>query len=74
MLNSRLVSWYSKCQTTVTLSLIEAEYIILTLASKVIIWLRLLLIELGLFYFVEQYAEIKVVKENTRSSKIKSSL
>lgn len=47
MLNGRSVSWYSKKQVTVALSLTEAEYIALTLTAKKVTWLRLLLTKLG---------------------------
>lgn len=45
ILNGGLISWYSKRQSTVTLSSTEAEYIALTLATKKATWLWLLLTE-----------------------------
>lgn len=48
MLNDGFVSWYSKRQITVTLSSIEAEYVVLTLVAKEATWLRLHLTEVGL--------------------------
>lgn len=74
MLNSRLISCCSKQQTTVALSSIEAEYIVLTLISKKARRLKLLFTKLGLFYLTKQYVEIIVAKRSDRASKIKSSL
>lgn len=48
MLNKEPVSWCSKKQPTVALSLTEAKYITLTLAIEEATWLHLLLTELGL--------------------------
>ena len=42
------LSWCSKRQATVALSLTEAEYIALTLAAKEATWMRLLLTQLGI--------------------------
>lgn len=49
----------------VALSSIKAEYIILTLAAKEIIWLYLLLTELGLFQSHDQYAKIFIKERNS---------
>jgi hypothetical protein len=48
MLGGAAVSWSSKKQTSVALSSTEAEYIAAVHATKEVIWLRQLLIELGL--------------------------
>jgi hypothetical protein len=48
MLGGTAVSWSSKKQTSVALSSTEAEYIAAAHATKEVIWLRRLLIELGL--------------------------
>lgn len=74
MLNGGPVSWCSKQQGTVALSSIEAEYIALTLAAKEATWLRLLLTELGLLQFDNQYAFIKVLKQNTSAQAIQANL
>ena len=47
MMNGGPVSWRSKCQTTVSLSTTEAEYIASVDAKKEIKWMRNLLGELG---------------------------
>lgn len=65
MLNRGPVSWYSKRQSTVTLSSTKIEYIALTLAAKEATWLYLLLTELGLLQPDKQYALIKVSQNNT---------
>lgn len=74
ILNDRSINWCSKCQTTIVLLLTEVEYIALILVSKKRMWMRLLLIALGLLYCVEEYAKIKVTKGSIGVSKIKSSL
>jgi hypothetical protein len=48
MLGGTAVSWSSKKQTSVALSSTEAEYIAAAHAMKEVVWLRRLLIELGL--------------------------
>jgi hypothetical protein len=48
MLGGAAVSWSSKKQTSVALSSTEAEYIAAAHATKEVVWLRRLLIELGL--------------------------
>ena len=65
MLNGGPVSWCSKKHSTVALSSTEAEYIALTLTAKEAIWLRLLLIKLGLLQLDEKHALIKVSEQNT---------
>ena len=42
-----VVSWISKLQKVVSLSLIEAEYVVVTEASKEMIWLQRFVEELG---------------------------
>ena len=41
------ISWVSKCQPTVALSMTEAEYMSITQAAKEAIWLAAILKELG---------------------------
>ena len=41
------ISWISQLQKIVSLSTNEAEYVVVTKASKELIWLQGLLIELG---------------------------
>jgi transposase InsO family protein len=48
MLGGAAVSWSSKKQTSVALSSTEAEYIAAAHATKEVVWLRRLLIDLGL--------------------------
>lgn len=64
MLNGGSVSWCSKRQLTVAFSSTEAEYIALILAAKKVMWLRLLLTELGFLQPNQHYALIKVSKGN----------
>jgi len=47
MLNGAAVSWSVKRQTSVALSTCEAEYVALVEAVKEVVWMRLLLSELG---------------------------
>ncbi len=70
MLNDGPVSWCLKRQATVALSSTEAKYVALTLITKEVTWLRLLLIEVGLLDKDGQYAKIKVTK-NTRTKQIR---
>lgn len=65
MLNGKPVSWCSKKQPTVALSLTEAEYTALTLAAKEATWLCLLFTELGFLQPDQQHALIKVSEKNT---------
>jgi hypothetical protein len=48
LLNGAIVSWKSKCQPVIALSVAEAEYIAATEAAKEAIWWRLFLNELGI--------------------------
>lgn len=73
MLNGGPVSWYSKRQATIALSLIKAEYIVLTLTVKEATWLRLQLTEIGLLDKNSQYTEIKVTK-STQTKQINNDL
>lgn len=74
MLNRKLVSWYLKYQSIVVFFSTEAKYIVLTLASKKITWLWLLLIELGLLLPNNQYTEIKIMEESRNTKEIKINL
>ena len=47
LLGDGAVMWYSKCQTSVALSTVEAEYMALSQATQEAVWLRRLLEELG---------------------------
>ena len=49
LLNWGAISWPSKKQNSIALSTTEAEYIGLTQAAKEILWLRVLLEEIGAF-------------------------
>ena len=49
LLNGGTVSWASKKQTSVAVSTTEAEYMGMAQAAKEIIWLRVLLDEIGAF-------------------------
>ncbi len=72
MLNGGPVSWCSKRQATVALSLTEAKYVALTLAAKEVTWMRLLLTEVGLLDKEGQYKEIKVIQGSEESEQIKT--
>lgn len=48
ILNRNFVSWYTKKQVIVALFLTKAQYVALTLVAKKAIWLKLLIINLGL--------------------------
>lgn len=74
MLNRGSVSWCLKYQSMVALSSTEVEYVALMVVLKKAMWLRLLLIELGLLLPNNQYTEIKVIKENKGIKKIKANL
>lgn len=45
-MGSRVVSWYSRKQKSMALSFAEAEYIVASMATCEIIWLRKLLVAL----------------------------
>ena len=49
LLNGGAISWTSKKQSSIALSTTEAEYMAMTQAAKEILWLRVLLDELGAF-------------------------
>lgn len=74
MLNIGPVSECSKYQSTIAFSLIEARYVILTLAAKEATWLWLLLIILGLLLLSNQFAKIKIMKGSRDTRKIKANL
>lgn len=61
LLNSDPVSWYLKRQAIVALLLTKAKYIALTITTKNVTWLRLLLTKIGLLDRNGQYAKIKVI-------------
>ena len=58
LLNGAAVSWTSKKQTSIALSTTEAEYLAMTQAAKEIVWLRILLEELGADAHVPQMSEL----------------
>ena len=60
LLNGSAISWNSKKQSTVALSLTEAEYIALTQAAKESIWLQALLLDLGAQRHLEEIRNIYV--------------
>lgn len=49
----------------------KAEYVSLTLIRKEIIWMSLLLIQIGLLDKEGQYTEIKILKESKKLEQIK---
>ena len=53
MINNGAVAWRSQLQPTIALSMMEAEYIALTKATKELIWIRKLLAELGYFNYTD---------------------
>ena len=58
LLNGGTKSWASKKQTSIALSTTEAEYMAMTQASKEIIWLQVLLEELGALTHIEQMSTL----------------
>lgn len=56
----------------VTLTSTEVEYVVLTLVTKKVMWLQLLLIELGLLLPSNQYAKIKVTEKSRGIREIKA--
>ena len=58
LLNGGSISWASKEQTSIALSTTEAEYMSMTQAAKEIIWLRVLLKELGAITHVRQMSQL----------------
>jgi len=53
LLNGGAISWGSMKQTSIVLSTTEAEYIGLTQAAKQILWLQVLLDEIGAFTHIQ---------------------
>ena len=58
VLNGGVVSWASKKQSSIALSTTEAEYMSMTQVSKEIIWLRVLLEELGALTHIRQMFQL----------------
>jgi len=58
LLNGAAVSWASKKQTSIALSTTEAEYMAMALAAKEILWLRVLLDELGAFNHIKPMSQL----------------
>jgi len=58
LLNGGAISWTSKKQNSIALSTTEAEYMSMTQAAKEILWLRVLLDELGAFRHIEQLSQL----------------
>jgi len=54
LLNGGAISWASKKQSSIALSTTEAEYMGMTQAAKEIVWLRVLLDEIGAFKHIHQ--------------------
>jgi hypothetical protein len=65
MLAGSLISWYAHTQPVVALSTAEAEYIAVTDAAKEVIWLKLLLSELGY-----PQGNVKIMEDNEATIKI----
>jgi hypothetical protein len=60
ILGGAAISWCSKKQSTVALSSAEAEYVAAALATKEVLWIRGLLMELGMSNFIPSPSVIKV--------------
>jgi len=58
LLNGGAISWSSKKQTSIALSTTEAEYMAMTQVSKEIIWLRVLLRQLGALGHIRQISQL----------------
>ena len=58
LLNGGAISWASKKQTSIALSTTEAEYMGMTQAAKEILWLRVLLDEIGAFKHIAPMATL----------------
>ena len=58
LLNGGAISWASKKQRSIALSTTEAEYMAMTQASKEIIWLQVLLEELGALTHIKQMSTL----------------
>jgi hypothetical protein len=65
LLSGALVSWYAHTQPVVALSTAEAEYIAVTDAAKEVVWLKLLLKELGY-----PQSNVKILEDNEATIKI----
>jgi hypothetical protein len=65
LLSGSLISWYSHTQPVVALSTSEAEYMAVTDAAKEVIWLKLLLSELGY-----PQGNVKILEDNQATIKI----
>ena len=65
LLSGSLISWYSHTQSVVALSTAEAEYIALTDIAKKVVWMKLLLSELG-----HPQADVVVFEDNQASIRI----
>jgi hypothetical protein len=66
VLNGAAVSWISKCQTSITLSTCEAEYISLSQACQETIWVR----EILAFLRAPQTAATTVFEDNSAALQI----
>ena len=58
LLNGGAISWTSKKQTSIVLSTTQAEYMAMTQAASEILWLRVLLDELGAFAHIEHLSQL----------------
>jgi len=58
LLNGGAISWTSKKQTLIALSTTEAEYMVMTQAAMEMIWLRVLLEELGALAHIREISQL----------------
>lgn len=78
MLNGAVIAWASKKQTSVALSTMEAEYVAAAVAMKEAIWVKQLLVEIGLWtkdktivLQVDNQSAIKSMKNEITSARSK---
>ena len=76
-INDNVVSWNSKKQQTVALSSAESEYMAITETVKELLWLRGLLVEVGVkvvtpsIIYVDNQAAIQISKNDTHHDRTK---
>jgi hypothetical protein len=77
MMNGNLVSWQSKKQPTVALSSTEAEYMAINDVAKEIMWMRMILGELGLkvvtptIIYVDNQPAIRISENDSEHDRTK---